>query len=112
MKNIIIAMLLLAVFPFALPSCSPSGSLNDSKIKMRASVEELGEKISVSVLESEYTSGPHLVITSPSTVYLDKNGNAIRKTDIKVGDIVTVYYSGQVMLSYPPQIVAHKIIKE
>ncbi len=112
MKNIILAILFLSVFPLALSSCSSASSDNNGRIKMKATVDEIGEKILVSVLESEYTSGPHLVITSDNTEYFDKSGKKIQRSDLALGDTVTVYYNGQVMLSYPPQIVAHKIILE
>ena len=42
-------------------------------------------------------------------VYLDKNGNRTVKAFLKVGDTVEITYGGQVMMSYPPQIVALKI---
>ena len=82
----------------------------NGRVKMTAVVEGVGQKLEVTVTDSEYTFGIHWVITPDSTVYLDASGEPISRGDIKVGDIVEIWYSGQVMLSYPPQIVAHKII--
>ena len=82
----------------------------NSRVKMTAVVEGVGQKLEVTVTDSEYTFGIHWVITPDSTVYLDASGEPISRGDIKVGDTVEIWYSGQVMLSYPPQIVAHKII--
>ena len=99
-------MLLALVLPCLLSTgCSES----EDVVKMTARVTAIGDKIEVEVIESEYTSGPYHVITSDDTVF-QKNGIKINRDGIKVGDTVEIYYSGQVMLSYPPQIVAHKII--
>ncbi len=66
--------------------------------------------ISVEVTESDYgMSGPFWVRTSDGTLYSGKNGEAIRRTDIRVGDTIEILYGGQVMMSYPPQIVAERI---
>ena len=50
-------------------------------------------------------------ITSDSTVFCNSDGKKIKKSDLSVGDTVEIFYSGQVMMSYPPQIVAAKITK-
>ena len=80
-----------------------------NSVTMTAKITDVDEKITVEVLESDYTSGTHLVITSDSTIYLGKNGNEISRSDLKENDVVEISYSGQVMLSYPPQIVALQI---
>ena len=126
MKKILITILLFTL-TFSLASCSiydkifgndndsdkDNNDANDDKpgsdFKMTATVNEIGEKIAVDVIESEYTSGIHWVITPNATEYFDKNGNAIFRSDIKPGDTVEILYSGQVMMSYPPQIVAARI---
>lgn len=82
-----------------------------SLVKMTASVSEVGEYIAVEVLESEYTFGTHWVITSEKTCFLDNRGREIQREEIKPGDTVEILYNGQVMLSYPPKIVARKIMK-
>ena len=105
MQKLFRYMLLALVLPCLLATgCSE----NEESVKMTARVTAIGDKIEVEVIESEYTSGPYHVITSGDTVF-QKNGIKIDRDGIKVGDTVEIYYSGQVMLSYPPQIVAHKI---
>ncbi len=78
-------------------------------VKMIARITELGERLTVEVLESPYTSGIHWVITSTETTYTARDGKAIERKDLKVRDTVEILYNGQVMMSYPPQIVAVKI---
>ena len=80
--------------------------------KMTALVTALGEKIEVNVTESEYATGPFWIITSSETVFLGGNGDKISKDDLKVGDSISIIYNGQMMMSYPPQVVALKIIKK
>ena len=82
-----------------------SSTKNDEFV-MKATVIAVGEKIEVEVTESEYTSGPFWIITSDSTEFLNASGKKITRGDIKAGDTVTVTYNGQVMMSYPPQVVA------
>ena len=84
---------------------------NDS-VRMTARIDEIGEKITVTVLESEYTTGIHWVITHEQTKYTSENGATTSRDDLQVGDTVEIFYNGQVMMSYPPQIVAWKIVKK
>ena len=42
-------------------------------------------------------------------VYADKNGTEISRSDLKPNMKIEITYGGQVMMSYPPQIVASKI---
>lgn len=102
LKNAIILALTGLLF-----SCGGS-SEPDGRVSMTATVTELGERLVVEVTESEYTFGTHWVIVT-DTVFYDKSGNKVTKDAVKVGDSVRIQYSGQVMLSYPPQIVATKI---
>ena len=127
MRKTLVTILLFAL-TFSLSSCSifdkvfgnnDDGNNNDndnidgskpgSDFKMTAVITELGEKIAVNVIESEYTSGIHWVITPNATEYFDNDGKAIFRSDLKIGDTVEILYSGQVMMSYPPQIVAARI---
>ena len=122
MKKILLTVLLLA-FIFSLCSCTAIDRFlnkdeevenkDDTKpsgdVRMVAKIIEMGEKISVDVIESEYTTGIHWVITAGGTEYFDKGGNAITRSDLKAGDTVEILYSGQVMMSYPPQSVAARI---
>lgn len=113
MKNItklIIALMALTL----LSGCSAlniGGQIKDNitGVKMIAEVKAVGETLEVEVIEGEYgASGTYWVITSSSTVIKDQDGN--RVSTLKVGDKIEITYGGQVMMSYPPQIVAKKII--
>ncbi len=103
-----ISALLLLVFPIA----AVAGEVSiDTKVKMTAEILSVGEEIYVRVLESEYTSGPHIVITGEATKYFGLDGEKISREELKVGDRVEIFYNGQVMMSYPPKIVARKIVR-
>ena len=106
MNKSLLKTLLIFALSGVLFSCSDSSAAGS--VSMTATVTSLGERLEVEVIESEYTFGTHLVITDTARVF-NKNGDAISVSDIKVGDSVKIEYSGQVMLSYPPQIVAKRI---
>ena len=108
MKKRIAFLLLLAVL-LSLSSCNGEGNGMDARFSMKATVEAVGEKIQVNVTEADYAYGIHLVITAAETEYIGKNGERIERADIHPGATVEIRYSGQVMMSYPPQIVAARI---
>ena len=112
---------LLCAF-LALPllfSCD-AGSASDTDVtdtagitdySMTATVTELGEKILVEVTDSPVgMTGPYYINTDKSTAYRDADGNEIDRDDIEAGDTVVIYYSGQVMMSYPAQVSASRIV--
>ncbi len=111
------AALTVLTLPFLLsvsvsPACGKAELPRlDGRVSMTARITEIGERITVEVIESPYTFGTHIVHTPPETVYLDEHGKPIDRTALSVGDLVCIRYSGQVMLSYPPQIVAAEISK-
>ena len=113
MKNILKAILLVLGLSLIVSCTDGEGEVTeqtpDGSVVMKAQIKEIGEKIEVDVVESEYTTGVHWVITSDATQYFDKDGNKINRSDLKRGDVVEIRYSGQVMMSYPPQIVAARI---
>lgn len=80
---------------------------------MTAKITAIGERIEVEVIEAPNgNTGPFWVITGEATAYRDQDGKAIRRQDLSVGDTVEIRYGGQVMMSYPPQIVAASIIRK
>ena len=86
---------------------------SDADFVMTARITAIGERIEVDVSEGPYdASGPYWVITSDSTAYRKENGEAIARADLSVGDTVEIVYGGQVMMSYPPQIVATQITQK
>ncbi len=118
-RNLSKKLFRLALVALALPfllSASPKQSRAlpprlDGRVSMIARITALDERITVEVIESPYAFGTHTVHTPPETVYLDEHGKPTDRTAFSVGDAVQIRYSGQVMLSYPPQIVAAEISK-
>lgn len=80
-----------------------------SPFTMKAELLEVNDNLSVNVIEAEYASGIFHIIISDTTEIYGRSGEKIGKTDLQVGNILTITYSGQVMMSYPPQTVALKI---
>ena len=91
----------------ALFSCSDVGG--DPKFEMKATVTALGEKLEVNVTEAEYAEGIYWIIISEETEILSSDGKNTSREEISVGDELIITYNGQVMMSYPPQVVARKI---
>ena len=77
---------------------------------LNAVVTTVNEKIEVEVIEGDYgASGIYWVNFSSDTTFVNANNQTISSSDLKAGDIIEITYSGQVALSYPPQIYAKKI---
>ena len=110
MKKYIVAVALLLLVCLLFSCSSNGGDENVEGVKMTAIIKSIDDKIEVDVVEGDYgASGIYWVNVGSDTVYLDKNGNRTVKAFLKVGDTVEITYGGQVMMSYPPQIVALKI---
>lgn len=108
MKRTLLFILLL----LALPTIAMAGDGTiGTKVKMTAVILSVGDGLSVEVTDSEYTFGVHTVIVGEATKYVDSCGKKISYEDLKVGDRVEIFYNGQVMMSYPPKIVARKIVR-
>ncbi len=90
-------------------ACKKEEKMDNQSVQMIAKVLKNDDVFLVDVIESEYTFGEYILIVNDTTTISDKKGNKIKKTDLTVGDKIKVSYSGQVMLSYPPQVVAYKI---
>ena len=100
---------------FACDAKSPEAGTTDAvgitEYSMTATVTEIGESLLVEVLESPTNMiGPYVINTDKNTAYRDKDGNTISRGDIKEGNTVLIYFSGQVMLSYPAQVYASRIV--
>ena len=110
MKKIIAAFLLLTVF--GLTSCSEGDyGIIEDQFLMKATVTAVNERIEVDVYEAEYAEGIYHLVYDNGTVILDTDGKRISASDIKTGDKIAISYNGQVMMSYPPQVYAIKIVK-
>jgi hypothetical protein len=110
--KLLIKTVILIIAASLLGSCTlfNTGDTDVEGAKMIAVIKNIDEKIEVEVIEGDYeVSGIFWVNTSSDTIYLDNNGNRTLRAFLKVGDTIEIVYSGQVMMSYPPQISAKKI---
>ena len=109
----IFGLLLACLTLTPLLSCAggetPEGDTPSDAFSMKATILNIGDRIEVDVTEAEYAEGLYWVITSDATEYLGRDGEHIARSDLRVGDSIEIFYSGQVMMSYPPQIVAARI---
>ena len=107
MKKIIIAILLLSLFP-ALVSCGRV-SAQDGEYSFTATVKSVEDKIEVEVDKDQAEVGTYLIVTTNATKYYDKDGNEIQNIHLEDGTRIKVTYNGQVAKSFPPQVTAVKI---
>lgn len=84
----------------------------DGEFFYRGVVRSVDERyyISMEIIDSNVAFGIYHANVDGATLYFDAEGNSISRESIKVGDTIEVVFSGQVMLSMPPQIYAQKII--
>ena len=111
LMNLMIVALALSV----LCSCGDfgTGGSEIEGVKMSAEILAIGEKLEVQVIEGDYeVSGIYWVIISPDTKYFGADGKGASLADFAVGDKIEIVYGGQVMMSYPPKIVALQIRKQ
>ena len=105
--------LAVAILTLLLAGCQGGDATpitGDFNLKAIVKNTDDSKRIEVEVIESDYAYGIYIVHTENAAL-IDAEGNAIKLSDIKVGDTVEINYGGQVMMSYPPQIVALKIKK-
>ena len=108
-----ILALVIAILTLLLAGCQGVDATpitGDFNLKAIVKNTDDSKRIEVEVIESDYAYGIYIVHTE-NAAFIDADGNAIKRSDIKVGDTVEINYGGQVMMSYPPQIVALKIKK-
>ena len=85
--------------------------ITTEKFVLKAVVKSVSDsQMEVEAIESEYAFGPYIVHLSSASL-LDTTGSEINISAFKEGDVVEITYGGQVMMSYPPQIVAYKVQK-
>lgn len=113
MKKLFEVVLVMAVI-LSLCGCAPLNLFFKEEdidgVRMVAEIVAIGDKIEVEVIDGEYgASGIYWVNVGETTVFKDADGGSIEPSDLSVGDQIEIIYSGQVMMSYPPQIMARKI---
>ena len=117
MKKILTTILGFLLLPmlFACKGENENDQMDEAvnEFKLLAIVKSVGEHLEVEVIESDYAFGVYWVITPADIKYTLENGDEICRTDLKAGDKIEIVYGGQVMMSYPPQIVAKavKVVK-
>ena len=112
--NSFVKFIILVLSLSLLTSCGASYTDGEDKVEfiMKAQLLSIGEKLEVEVTEAEYASGIFHIIISSDTEFYSAKGDRIEPSELAVGDILTITYSGQVMMSYPPQTVALRITVE
>ena len=116
MKRIIKTLLLLVTLG-VLSSCGGASAEEEpnenigADFEMKAIVTGLSDRIEVDVYEAEYEEGIFWLVVDNATLFVDSDGKKISRDDLKIGDKIAIEYSGQVMMSYPPQVYAIKITK-
>ncbi len=110
MKKIILIVSVVLVLALLVSCYITEEEQNMEGAKMTAVIKNIADKIEVEVIEGDYNvSGIYWVNISSDTVFTDENNVRLSLSDLNVGDIIEITYSGQVALSYPPQISARKI---
>ena len=128
MTKRILALALLVLMVFAV-GCNKQGAddENNGGAQGGSSVEEKNEYgefffkgeitslesknyIEVEIIDSKIAFGTYWVLVADETLYLNNSGATITRDDLKVGDTIEIIFSGQVMNSMPPKIMARKII--
>ena len=112
MKKVMNMIALLLALPLLMCGCG-GDEMPSTEFSMTAEITAIGERIEVEVIESENEMvGPFWVITGEETVYATEDGDKLSRSDLAEGDVLVIYYGGQVMMSYPPQIVASGIVRK
>ena len=108
--NLVLALVLLC--GCTNPGLAGDKDQNSDSPRMVAEIIAIGDKIEVEVIEGDYgASGVYWINYSSTTKIVSSDGVALKIGDLSVGDKIEIIYNGQVMMSYPPQVVARKITK-
>ena len=109
MKRILQTILLVLGLGL-LVSCGNGSASEDFTMKATVTAISSG-RLEVDVYSAEYAEGKYSIVVDSTTKVFDASGNKIDLSSIAIADKIEITYSGQVMLSYPPQVFAIKIKK-
>ncbi len=101
-------LIYLLFFPIILSSFTACD--NKEQFVMIGKITAINSHIEIEILQDEYNQGIMWVNYSSTTPIYNANNERINLSDLTVGNKIRIVYSGQVMMSYPGQIVAKKII--
>lgn len=87
-------------------------SEGEAVFKARVTATDNDRLIEAEIIDSDIAFGLYWVLTSDLTSYYGPDGQAIERKDISIGNTIEIVFSGQVMMSYPPQIAAKRIYKQ
>ena len=107
LKRLMCAVLCTLIAPATLTLGGCEGEKNEG-FTLRGVVRNIEDKIEIDVTEGEYAEGIYLIIYS-SGEFLNREGERVDISALRVGDLIEVTYGGQVMMSYPPQVAASVI---
>ena len=82
---------------------------SEERFILRGVVLSTEERLMIEVIESEYAFGEYVVLLNEDTQFTDREGKPSSPAALAAGQTVEVVYGGQVMMSYPAQIVASRI---
>ena len=82
---------------------------SEERFILRGVVLSTEERLMIEVIESEYAFGEYVVLLNGDTQFADREGKPSSPAALAAGQTVEVVYGGQVMMSYPPQIVARAV---
>lgn len=104
-------LLTIILSAFLLVSCDffDKDETPEGKAEMTGVVTSVSSGISISVNDEAYTNEPFHVIINDNTVFYNADGSTSSFSSVHLGDTVKITYNGQMMLSYPAQIVAIRV---
>ena len=103
------ALVAMMLFATGCPRYEENYEPQGEAFVLKAVVNTVTDRLEVEVIESDYAFGVYWVLVNENTKFENSEGETINLSDVKPGDTIEITYGGQVMMSYPPQIVAQKV---
>ena len=108
-RILILALMAMMLFATGCPKHEENYEPQGETFVLKAVVNSVTDRLEVEVIESDYAFGVYWVLVNENTKFENIDGETINLSDVKPGDTIEITYGGQVMMSYPPQIVAWKV---
>ena len=110
MKKINLIFLFLICFAVLISCNEEDYDIGGGSACLVGEVTAVNGGIDIIAEETEFTSGPYHILVNDNTKFVFENGQNASIADVKAGNKIEIIFNGQVMLSYPPQIAAQKIV--